>query len=63
MDIVNYLPVRMRHKVLHVDIEPDFDYNKNRSYQHYFITLTNGISFDATSVKELREKAKKYNEI
>jgi len=42
-----------------VDVEADFDYNKNRSVQHYFVILNDGTGFDATTIKELKEKAKK----
>lgn len=42
----------------------DFDYGKNRSVQHYFVYLSNGIKFDATTIRELKEKAEKIlNEI
>lgn len=59
MKIKDYLPKRIRDRVVRVDIESDFDYNKNRSVQHYFVTLNDGIEFDATTIKELREIAKK----
>ena len=58
MKIKDYLPKRIRDRVVRVDIESDFDYNKNRSVQHYFVTLNDGIEFDATTIKELREIAK-----
>ena len=44
---------------MRVDVEADFDYNKNRSVQHYFVILNDGTGFDATTIKELKEKAKK----
>lgn len=53
MEIKDYLPKRIRDRVIRVNVEPDFDYNKNRSVQHYFVTL------DATTIKELKEIAKK----
>lgn len=59
MDIKDYLPKRIRDRVTRVDVEPDFDYNKNRSVQHYFVTLDDGTEFDATTIKELKEAAKK----
>lgn len=59
MEIKDYLPKRIRDRVTRVDVEPDFDYNKNRSVQHYFITLDDGTEFDATTIKELKETAKK----
>lgn len=59
MNIKDYLPKRIRDRVTRVDVEPDFDYNKNRSVQHYFVTLNDGTEFDATTIKELREIAKK----
>lgn len=55
MDIKDYLPKRIRDRVTRVDVEPDFDYNKNRSVQHYFITLDDGTGFNATTIKELKE--------
>ena len=59
MEIKNYLPKRIRDRVVRVDVDADFDYNKNRSIQHYFITLDDGTEFDATTIKELKETAKK----
>ena len=59
MEVKDYLPKRIRDRVTRVDVEPDFDYNKNRSVQHYFVTLDDGTEFDATTIKELKEAAKK----
>lgn len=59
MEIKDYLPKVIRDKVVNIDIESDFDYNKNRSVQHYFITLNDGTRFDATTIKELKKIAKK----
>ena len=59
MEIKDYLPKRIRDRVTRVDVEPDFDYNKNRSVQHYFVTLDDGTALDATTIKELKEIAKK----
>ena len=59
MEIKNYLPKRIRDRVVRVDVEADFDYNKNRSVQHYFVILYDGTGLDATTIKELKEKAKK----
>ena len=59
MEIKDYLPKRIRDRVVRVDVDADFDYNKNRSIQHYFITLDDGTEFDATTIKELKEAAKK----
>lgn len=59
MEIKDYLPKRIRDRVVRVDVESDFDYNKNRSVQHYFVTLYDGTAFDATTIKELKEIAKK----
>lgn len=59
MKIKNYLPTKIRDKVVNVNVEPDFDYNKNRSVQHYFVTLDDGTEFDAVTIKELKEIAKK----
>lgn len=61
MDAKDYLPKRIRNKVVRLDIEADFDYNKNRSVQHYFVTLNDGVKFDATTIKELKEIAKNIN--
>ena len=59
MEIKDYLPKRIRDRVVRVDVDVDFDYDKNRSVQHYFITLNDGTRFDATTIKELKEIAKK----
>ena len=59
MEIKNYLPKRIRDRVVRVDVDVDFDYDKNRSVQHYFVTLDDGMEFDATTIKELKEIAKK----
>lgn len=59
MEIKDYLPKRIRDRIVRVDVDADFDYNKNRSIQHYFITLDDGTEFDATTIKELKETAKK----
>mgnify|MGYP000109475953 FL=1 len=59
VEIKDYLPKRIRDRVVRVDVDADFDYNKNRSIQHYFITLDDGTEFDATTIKELKETAKK----
>lgn len=58
MEIKNYLPKRIRDRVVSIIIEPDFDYSKNRSVQHYFVYLNDRQRFDATSIKELINKAK-----
>lgn len=59
MEIKDYLPKRIRDKVVRVDVDVDFDYARNRSVQHYFVTLDDGMEFDATTIKELKEIAKK----
>lgn len=59
MEIKDYLSKRIRDRVVRVDVESDFDYNKNRSVQHYFVTLDDGTAFGATTIKELKEIAKK----
>ena len=53
MEIKNYLPKRIRDRVVRVDVEADFDYEKNRSVQHYFVTLDDGMEFDTTTIKEI----------
>ena len=60
MEIKDYLPKVIRDRVVNIDIEPDFDYNKNRSVQHYFITLNDGTRFDASTIKELKTIAKSF---
>lgn len=45
MEIKDYLPKRIRDRVVRVDVDADFDYNKNRSIQHYFITLDDEAEF------------------
>lgn len=59
MEIKNYLPKRIRDRVVRVDVDSDFDYGKNRSVQHYFVTLDDGMEFDANTIKELKEIAKR----
>lgn len=59
MEIKDYLPKRIRNRVIKIDVDADFDYEKNRSVQHYFVTLDDGMEFDATTIKELKEIAKK----
>ena len=59
MKIEDYLPKQIKDKVSTIVIESDFDYGKNRSVQHYFVYLNDGQSFDAISIKELKNKAKK----
>ena len=44
-------------------VEADFDYEKNRNVQHYFVYLKNSKRFDVTTIKELKEKAKQIGEI
>ena len=61
MDVKDYLPKRIRNKVVRLGIEADFDYNKNRSVQHYFVTLNEGVKFDATTIEELKKIAKNIN--
>ena len=58
MEIKDYLPKRIKNKVSDIIIEPDFDYGKNRSVQHYFVYLNDGQKFDAINIKELVNKAK-----
>ena len=62
MEIKDYLPKRIRNRVVRVDVDADFDYEKNRSVQHYFVTLDDGMEFDATTIKELKEIAKKIKQ-
>ncbi|RHO99810.1 hypothetical protein DW019_01250 [Clostridium sp. AF37-5] len=59
MEIKNYLPKRIRDRVVRVDVDADFDYGKSRSVQHYFVTLDDGMKFDATTIKELKKIAKR----
>lgn len=59
MEIKDYLPKRIRDRVVRVDVDADFDYDKNRSVQHYFVTLNDGVKFDAITIKELKEIAKR----
>ena len=56
-EFIKYLPKIIKNKVKHTYIEPDFDYSKNRSVQHYYVILDDDTSFDATTIKELKEKA------
>lgn len=59
MEVKEYLPKKIRDKVENIVVEADFDYGKNRSVQHYFVYLKNGENFDATTIKELKEKARR----
>lgn len=59
MEIKDYLPKRIRDRVVRVDVDADFDYDKNRSVQHYFVILDDGTEFDAITIKELKEIAKR----
>lgn len=59
MEVKEYLPKKIRDKVENIVVEADFDYGKNRSVQHYFVYLKNGEKFDATTIKELKEKARR----
>ena len=61
MEVKDYLPKRIRDKVEDIVVEADFDYGKNRSVQHYFVYLKSGERFDATTIKELKEKAKQLD--
>ena len=61
MEVKDYLPKKIRDKVENIIVEADFDYDKNRSVQHYFVYLTSGERFDATTIKELKEKARQIN--
>ena len=61
MEVKDYLPKKIRDKVENIIVEADFDYDKNRSVQHYFVYLTSGERFDATTIKELKEKARQMN--
>lgn len=56
MEIKDYLPKRIRDRVVRVDVDADFDYEKNRSVQHYFVTLDNGMEFDANKRVERKGK-------
>ena len=59
MEVKEYLPKKIRDKVENIVVEADFDYGKNRIVQHYFVYLKNGEKFDATTIKELKEKARR----
>ena len=59
MEVKEYLPKKIRDKVENIVVEADFDYGKNRSVQRYFVYLKNGEKFDATTIKELKEKARR----
>lgn len=59
MDIKDYLPKKIRDKVVKIDVDLNFDYIKNRSVQHYFVMLEDGISFGSTTIQELIEVAKR----
>lgn len=59
MEIKKYLPKRIKDRVKDITIELDFDNAKNRNVQHYFVTLDNEVQFDATSIRELVNKAKR----
>lgn len=59
MGIKDYLPKRIQDRVVRVDVDADFDYDKNRSVQHYFVTLDDGTEFDAITIKELKGIAKR----
>ena len=61
MEVKDYLPTQIRDKLENIVVEADFDYDKNRSVQHYFVYLTSGERFDATTIKELKEKARQIN--
>ena len=59
MEIKDYLSKKIRDRVVRVNVDTDFDYDKNRSVQHYFVTLDDGTEFNAITIKELKEIAKK----
>ena len=59
MEIKDYLPKRIRDRVVRVNVDNDFDYDKNRSVQHYFVTLDDGTEFNAITIKELKGIAKR----
>ena len=59
MEVKEYLPKKIRDKVENIVVEADFDYGKNRIVQHYFVYLKSGEKFDATTIKELKEKARR----
>ena len=59
MEIKDYLPKRIRDRVVRVNVDADFDYDKNRSVQHYFVTLDDGTEFNAITIKELKGIAKR----
>ena len=46
MEVKDYLPKKIRDKVENIIVEADFDYDKNRSVQHYFVYLTSGERFE-----------------
>lgn len=58
MEIKDYLPKRIRDRVVRVNVDTDFDYDKNQ-YQHYFVTLDDGTEFNAITIKELKGIAKR----
>lgn len=58
MEVKDYFPKKIREQIEDIIIEVDFDYEKNRSVQHYFVYLKNGDEFDATTIRELKIKAK-----
>lgn len=60
MEIKDYLPKRIRNRVVRVDVDADFDYEKNRSVQHYFVILNDGTEFDATTIKELKKRQRRF---
>lgn len=63
MEIKDYLPKRIRDRVVRVDVDADFDYDKNRSVQHYFVTLDDETEFDAITIKELKEEHRIKTEV
>lgn len=58
MEVKDYLPKKIREQIDDIIIEADFDHEKNRTVQHYYVYLKNGDRFDATTIKELKRKVK-----
>lgn len=54
LDLMRYIPKKYRPFISHLVAESDYDYDKNRTIQRYFVELTNGMGFNVTSIKELK---------
>ena len=59
-NVAKYLPKKSLSLIEEISMEPDFDYNRNRTVYRYTIWFSNGDSISANGISGITQAVKQY---